>query len=293
MRANSNPSEILPRVWLGCITQDYEADNINELTKDIYQYFDGLIVVDHSKTEVIDNVLLGRLGGGEIIKLPFLCRHDWSMNAILYSKPVGIGDYIVIRDSAERISVDFAAIIKDFCHKFLVPNNVAVAVLHSKAVIVRYEVGASFRGSPHWGYVLPYTNYCICDLAAAMHDADKHFYSVRNQQRPRDHSIDHFLKYYLYKDSNHLLLGREHDFGQFLAAEAIRQKFLMLLRTKKIDNTPSGLLYYIEHNGLDDDMKVYFNSERILNDWYCYRILRHDYDAIERRRAENRLFDIQ
>ena len=85
------------KIWLCGITQNSFID-ISEMTEGVSEHFDGLIFVDHQSSDGTTQILEERKGAGEIISLPFMNQHSWSMNAFLASNKIEEGDWFLIRD---------------------------------------------------------------------------------------------------------------------------------------------------------------------------------------------------
>lgn len=282
----------MSKIFLLGITQD-NYQNIDEMTKDIYQYFDGLIFVDHQSIDGTKDLLESRKGDGEIISLPFRNDHSWSMNACLLSDKLLDGDFFILRDSAERLDIDFCKNIKQFISQ-LEKQNINSVYQYSKLLIAKYYSDGVFFSSPHWGYSARQPGIEI-DKQPGFEDPKTYAYSVRNETRPRHNFIDHFIRYYYtYKKSNHLLLGRENNILDFQAHEQVRQKFRnYCIRDLNIPPNVDGLKkYIIENKNLSYEFKWFVNFERILNDFYCYHALNHSLDEILERHKKNELFKI-
>ena len=104
------------KVYLCGITQN-QLKNIDELTKNCYQIFDGLIFVDAGSTDGTKELLEERKGCGQIIYRKWTNDHDLQMNEFLRQGPMKIGDWFVIRDSRERFNTEWVANIKVLINK--------------------------------------------------------------------------------------------------------------------------------------------------------------------------------
>ena len=95
-----------------------------------------------------------------------------------------------------------------------------------------------------------------------------------------------------------MLLGREKNIDNFHLHEQKRQEFKYKLETFNYPLTIEGVLNLFGKVGALKDnefikyIKDMINFEPILNDFYCYRILKHPLEDIKKRRANNELFKI-
>lgn len=279
------------KIWLCCITQNAK-NSIDEMTKDIGGFIDGLIFVDHQSSDGTFELLESRKGGGEIISLPWMDNHSWSMNGFLNSKKLQPGDYFIVLDSSERLSVEFAKNLRAMVREFEI-RNINTVYHYSKLVIARYNTNMMFVSTPHWG-LHGVQNHAI-RLEDTFPDPKNCIYSTRNDNRPADHFIGHFVKYYLYKSSNHLLLGRENSQQEYLSHEAIRNKFrLFCINELGIkDLNTNSLLNYLKNNTITYELSYFLNFEPILNDFYCYYVLGHSLEGVKKRRDEKKIFNIR
>ncbi len=281
---------INPKIWLIGITQNAKQD-IDEMTKDIMPYINGLVFVDSFSNDGTKELLEERKKEGEIISLPWMNNHGFSMQACLNSEKIQPNDYCILLDTSERLSLSFAQNLKEFI-KLLAIRNINTVYHYSKVVIFKYNTNLLFIGTPHWGLhgvqdhkirledTFPNTKDCV--------------YSVRNDRRPKSHFVNHFLKYYLYKISNHLLLGRENNHQEFQIHEEIRIKF-RLYCINELNINPlnlKNLIDYWKTNELNYQMKWFIEYERILNDAYCFNVLSHSVDDILERHKTNELWKL-
>lgn len=282
------------KVYCCGITQNSIQD-IDELTKDIYQYFDGLVWVDHQSTDGTKELLESRKSGGEIISLPWMRNHGWSMQAILNSNKILPGDYVVISDSQERLSVEFCKNIRNFIVE-IEKRGINTLFSYGKIFMFRYFPDIVFTPvSPHcWAQNLK-PHAVEMSQIPEFQDHKSYRYTIRAEKRPIHSFIDHFVKYiYEYKISNHLSCGRENDLEQYSKHEKARQEFLLYcLNELKIDQTMEALKKFILENELNYKMKSFFNFEPILNHFYCFHKLNHRYEDILERHTKNRIFKIE
>ncbi len=280
------------KIWLCGIVQNSQRD-VNEMTKYLGDSVDGLIFVCSEPTnDGTLQTLLERKGKGEIISLPWMENHSWSMNGFLNSRLLQPNDWFIVLDASERLNLHFAFNLREMV-KQLEIRNINAIYHYSKLVMARYNSSMFFTNSPHWG--LQGVRQHFIRLEDSIPNPRDCIYSTRNNNRPADHSLNHFLKYYLNKVSNHLLLGREGKEQEFLVHEEVRNKFrLHCLDILKINPlNVENLTEYCKNNKLDYTTAWFFNYEEILNSWYCYRILNHPLQDIRDRQVKKELFKIE
>lgn len=214
------------------------------------------------------------------------------MNGFLLNTKFRPGNWIILRDSCERLSPNFTKNIRGFIEQ-LEKNDVNTVYQYSKCLMFKKYEHQQFNHSPHWGLNSPRGKFLEIDKQINFEDPKNYAYSIRNDIRPKHHFIDHFVRYYLYDSSNHLLLGRENKQQEFLLHEEIRYKFKKYCEdTLGVNLTVNGLLEYVVNNDINYELKYYFNIEPILNDFYCFHKLGHSVEDILARKNKNQLFKI-
>ena len=270
------------KIWLCGITQN-EKQNIEDMTKDIYQYFDGLIFVDGGSTDGTLEILNTRKGQGKIINREWSNDHDLQMNGFLRANIMQNGDWFIIRDSCERLNADWANNLRNFIENFLEKNKVNSCVDRQKAFLVKYFDDMIFQGSPHWGLQGMRGGYI-----------DLYEYYGKNQQlfaweeRPfqRKHYIDSDMKYYfIYGRSNHCVL-HYYDNGKtperYQKQESIRQQFRNYCETLGIEFKLQSLINYWKNNQMTDTMKSFINNEKMINKFYRLNILNQEPEEVNK-----------
>jgi glycosyltransferase involved in cell wall biosynthesis len=272
------------KVYLCGITQN-QLKNIDDLTKNCYQAFDGLIYVDGGSTDGTKELLEERKGCGQVIYRKWTNDHDFQMNEFLRQGPMKIGDWFVLRDSRERFNTEWIADIKNLISK---AKNSGIRSIYNygKGFAFEYYDDMFFHGSPHWGLVGA-RNQAV-DLSQFFDENKKeHTWRLRDgeddPERDESYYIDHFFKYYyVYGRSNHLLLGRENDREGFQKAEARRVEFRMYCHSIGLEFTADSFLNYARNSGIGDaKFKNFINSEDILKDFYRKKILNESLKSIK------------
>ncbi len=280
-----------PKIYIGMITSAGNANNLEWLNV-ASQYIDGLAIVWHGHRDPGFETIENNKGCGFIVEREWYSHHSHSMNDFLLNPKIRPGDWIILRDSSEMLSKQFCENIRAFITQTEL-NNVNSIFHYSKLLIFKKFEHMTFISSPHWGLSRPQPNFAAFEQIFPR-DHEKYAYSVRQRTRPQDHWINHFVSYFLYDSSNHLLLGRDNDIPEFEKHEAKRIEFKQYLEnTLKINLTVDSLYNYWRNNELTPEMKKYINFEPILNDAYSYRILNHPHDEVSQRRQNKELFKIE
>jgi hypothetical protein len=260
------------KVYIGLITQN-EKSNIDELTS-VAQHFDGLAAVDHKSNDGTFELLDARKGEGFVEQIPYYSHHAHSMNHFLFNPKIEIGDWVLLRDSSERINEDFAKQIKEFV-LVLGAQGINSIYQYSKLLLFRRFPNQFFICTPHWGFQGARGNAVQVEKTNWFKSDEDYCYSVRNQKRDKFHFVGAYLRYYLILDSNHLMLGVElaEKLGLTYAdMEKRRMEFLVWLSSKGYSLSVSGVDALLQ-DGLDEQGKEFFRKEKILNDYYRYHCL--------------------
>ena len=272
------------KVYLCGITQN-QLKNIDELTKNCYQIFDGLIFVDAGSTDGTKELLEERKGCGQIIYRKWTNDHDLQMNEFLRQGPMKIGDWFVIRDSRERFNTEWVSNIKDLISRAKL-SGIRSMYNYNKGFAFEYYDDMHFNSSPHWGLIGARSK--AIDLSHYF-DENKKEHTWRQKEEKGDperddsYYIDHHFKYYyIYGRSNHLLLGRENDQEGFWKAETSRVNFRLYCNSIGLDFTPESFLNYAKNEGMKDiKFKEYINAEDILKKFYRKHILKESLESIK------------
>jgi len=272
------------KVYLCGITQN-QLKNIDELTKNCYQIFDGLIFVDAGSTDGTKELLEERKGCGQIIYRKWTNDHDLQMNEFLRQGPMKIGDWFVIRDSRERFNTEWVSNIKDLISRAKL-SGIRSMYNYNKGFAFEYYDDMHFNSSPHWGLIGARSK--AIDLSHYF-DENKKEHTWRQKEEKGDperddsYYIDHHFKYYyIYGRSNHLLLGRENDQEGFWKAETSRVNFRLYCNSIGLDFTPESFLNYAKNEGMKDiKFKEFINAEDILKKFYRKHILKESLESIK------------
>lgn len=271
-------------IYLGIITHN-QFKNIDELTRDCYQYFDGIIAVDAGSTDGTKELLEQRKGKGKIIHRSWTNDFDYQNNEILRQGPAKIGDWIFLRDSMERFNLSFVKDIRNYVN-FFKQNDVRYTHLRGKGFGFEYYDDMFFFGNPHWGLRNARPNYFnMFDLFPIERDFAYRLHDGEEGGRPLHHFIDHFTKYYfIYGRSNHLLLGREDKPQEYQELETNRQLFRIYCANLNIEFTLESLKEFLSKEDWKNDKYFLslFEKEEILKTFYRWHILKHDLETIKK-----------
>jgi hypothetical protein len=261
------------KVYIGLITNQGEETNISELTS-VSKYFDGLAAVYHGDKDKGYDILNERKGSGFVVQREFYSHHSHSMNDFLLNPKLEVGSWILLRDSCERVNEDFAKDLKNFL-ALLEVNGINTVYNYSKLLLFKKFEHQIFFGSPHWGLQGAQPGHIALEQQGLFKSEEEYCYSVRGKVRPEHHFIDHFVKYYLYDSSNHLLLDFPKQ-DEFLKQENNRIQFKNFCRNELgLSLTVDSLRKYLTENTINDKMKAFINESRILSDFYRFHKLGH------------------
>lgn len=266
------------KIWLGIITQDSEKD-IKELLE-VAPYFDGLAAVCHEPiNDGTYDLLETAKGEGFVIKRPYYFHNSHSMNEFLLNPKIRLGDWIVLRDSSERLNVEFAKELKTFV-KTLDAQTIGTVYQRGKVLMFRRWFNQQFVNGIHWGLFGARPNYIEIDKTPGYEDDKTHAYSLRNETRPAGHRYYHECKYLFDYgvNGNHLQLFHNHVNDLELHQNEM-VKFFSLLSDLGVNNT-NELIEYWKNNPLSKEMRYYINMERPFRNCYRYYILKHSDEEI-------------
>lgn len=270
------------KIYLCGITKD-QRQNIDELTRDCFWYFDGLIFVDAYSTDGTLELLEQRKGCGRILCQEWTNDHDLQMNVFLRRGGMERGDWFVLRDSRERFNPDW---VKDIRNLIQSLSNQGVCSIYNygKGFAFAWNDNMIFQGSPHWG--LQGARGGAVDLKNYFSEDEKqHTWRVPDGEgdRPLDNYIDHFFRYYfIYGRSNHLLLGNENNIDEYRRQETNRIIFRDYMHSLGVFSKEDMISYLKSENLLkDNNTKYILNEQKIMMDFYRKHVLGHSLEDIQ------------
>ena len=271
------------KLWLTGMTSAGNGDHLKELIEPIKEYFDGLIWVYHDDQKEFQadqhldsglRYLYDNKRDGEIIRSRWCNRFDFSRNIGLYQGPIKYGDWFLVIDTMERMHIDFALQIRDLIQRFD-KNEINGVYCRNKHLLFKYNENTSFVHNPHCG-VKGVTK--SIEISSLPFWKEEYWQNVRSLHRDKYEFIDHNLKYYLFPNTNHLVLNCESDQQFIVRRYMIRNEFFQELLKLGIDIQDfKAVKDYIVTGDLTETTKSCISEEKYLNDVYrFYRLNQKD-----------------
>lgn len=269
------------KLWLTGITNAGNGEHLKELIEPIKEYFDGMVWVFHTDNrepckhdhdegyKYLKNSL-----DTKVVLAPWCNRTDFSRNIGLYHGPIRYGDWFLTIDTLERMHVDFAAQIPELIQRFE-RTGIDGVYLRNKHFLFQFNEQTAYVHNPHSGVAGVKQSFEITSLPFWR---DEYWINVRAEHRDPYEFVDHNLKYYLFPNTNHLVLKCESDREFILHRYQLRGIFLNELNRLGIDSQDfNAVKSYIERGDLSDTAKQCIAEEKYLNDVYrFYRLGRND-----------------
>lgn len=264
------------RYWLTGVTTNYEGDNLKALIEPVKHLFNGLIWTFHDPQEDDDgwNYLLNNAGEGVIIPSTWSRRLDFSRNKTLFEGGMKEGDWFLVIDDKERIAPEYVEYLKRLSQE----ESWSGYAHEGKRLFYRYNEGIFYRGNPHEGLV---TEGVVQNIENA-NIPEGWFLNVRGEQRDEYEWVDHYMKYYFFPKTNHLLLGYETNVDYVKIRYNNREKLKNFMLDNGFDFSYDGFQEMWEKYYDTPLVKELINAEKILNDWYRYTILGERKGLIDR-----------
>lgn len=279
----------MSKIYLGLITSAGNAEHLNWYNG-ISDHIDGLAVTWHGEKDGGYDILDRNKGIGFINVIDYYGHHSHSMNHWFLNPAIRPGDWVILRDTLEQLNSNFLKDLRNFTN-FLKSRKIFSVYQYSKLLLFAKAEHQFFAGTPHWGLQGAIPDYLsIENVEGLFQDPKNYAFSIRNDVRPREEFINHFVKYYLMDSSNHLVLECGGNNEWYHEREMQRWAFKKLLETNGVELTYKALLEHITKNGLSDELKAFFNKERFLNDFYRFHILKQTVDEIIKDHPEKKLY---
>lgn len=261
------------KLWLCGITQNRRND-IDEMTKDTHQYFDGLVFVDGYSDDGTFELLNERKGEGKIIQRQWTNDHDFQMNEFLRQGPMQNGDWFVILDSPDRLNEDWCKNLRKETQK-LEEERVGAISMATKVYLAQYFDHMFYFQTPHWGL-----NGIVGDVKFYSEEEKKECVTSKRFDDPVKSALLHPVKYYyVYGRSNHcqLLYGQ---FGSEVLNRHENQRLNFRLYCQNelgLDLTLDSLEEYMRKGNFTQYFIDSVEMEVNLKDLYRYKILGQDF----------------
>lgn len=264
------------KLWLTGMTNAGNGDHLKELIEPIKEYFDGLIWVYHTDEENLQvgqkldaglQYLYSNKKEGEIVRTRWCNRFDFSRNIGLYHSPIKYDDWFLVIDTMERMHVEFASQIRDLIDRFN-KNDIDGVFCRNKHLLFKYNENTAFVHNPHCG-VKGVTK--SIEISSLPFWKEEYWQNVRKLYRDKYEFIDHNLKYYLFPNTNHLVLNCENDQHFMIRRYGIRHEFFKELKNIGIDIQDfKAVRDYIAFGEFNETTKQCIQEEKYLNDVYRF-----------------------
>lgn len=268
------------RIWLCGITQDRKED-IDEMTKDAHEYFDGLIFVDGYSTDGTFELLNERKGDGHIIQRKWTNDHDFQMNEFLRQGPMQNRDWFVTLDSPDRITDYWGKRLREEI-KTLQEEKIGAIQMAGKIYLAQYFDHMFYFQTPHWGL-----NGIVNGIKNYTEEEKKNYVTSKRFDDPVKSALLHPVKYfYVYGRSNHSNLLYQKYGPQILQAhESNRLQFrLYCQKNLGLELTLDSLAEYmkvsLENKDFDDFFLETVELEVNLKDIFRYKVLKQPFEEI-------------
>jgi hypothetical protein len=258
------------RIWLIGITTEGHKEDLKELIDPIKDHFNGLIWTFHYPIDEGYDYLESVKGEGETIKTKWCNRLDFSRNHSLFQGPMQVGDWFMTIDTLERLSSEFTKNLRSLCSN-LDSKRIDGVYLHNKRFLFKFKENTCFVNNPHEGIVGCSNTIELTNQPFWKEEYQK---NVRSEKRKDPlFYINHNFKYYLFPNSNHLVLGLEHDPDLIKKRYHYRSLFLKEVYEEGFYPFDPKSAKECVSRHLTKELKECINFDKFLNDWYRYEIL--------------------
>lgn len=275
------------KLWLIGITTEGHEQDLRELIEPIKDDFDGLIWTFHYPKDEGADYLEQVKGEGETIYTKWCNRLDFSRNHSLFQGPMKIGDWFLTIDTLERLSPEFTKNLRKLCVD-LDEKGIDGVYLYNKRLLFKLKEQTAFVNNPHEG---------IFGCSNTIELTNQSFWKKEYQKNVRDEKrkdplyfIGHNFKYYLFPNTNHLLLGFENDIELVQERYKYRSQFIKSIYDQGFDPFDIDSVKECVKGYNTSEIKECINFDKFLNDWYRYEILKerdgfensHDFKHIKK-----------
>ena len=271
------------KIWLTGMTNAGNGQHLEELIEPIKKYFDGFVWVYHDQNDFTAKEpedrwawlyddgynYLAKLTNSKVILAPWCNRTDFSRNIGLYHGPIKYGDWFMTIDTLERMHEDFAKQLPELIQRFD-RNGIDGVFLRNKHFLFKFNEQTAYIQNPHSG--VSGINQSL-EITSLPFWKDEYWQNVRHLHRDKHAFIDHNLKYYLFPNTNHLVLACENDPEFIKLRYQVRSKFLNELDGLNIDiQNFEEVKEYLIKGEYTDGVKSCVATEKYLNDVYRFYV---------------------
>lgn len=238
------------------------GDRLKDITEatSCYDYFDGLVFVDHLSKDGTKELLESRKKEGLIISRPYYKQHAHSQNEVLFSRHIKNGSWIFWIDSPERIKPLWLDCMRKQIESAEI-TGIGAFCFSGRPYLWRYYDFQEFICSPHW------TIKNIIGKYVSYGDENKDLYIENTRkEKPEDSYCLHPIKYwFVFNPSNEVeCMYNKFDIEIINKHENIRQQFRLYCEDK----------LKLSLESLDDLIKYMekVNNKEIIPDNYFLQI---------------------
>tara|TARA_R110002020_G_scaffold9274_1_gene36601 strand:+ start:1672 stop:2508 length:837 start_codon:yes stop_codon:yes gene_type:complete len=276
------------KLWLIGITTEGHQQDLKELIEPIKSHFDGLIWTFHYPKDEGADYLESVKGEGEIIYTKWCNRLDFSRNHSLFQGPIQIGDWFVTLDTLERLSPTFSKNLKSLAKQFD-QQGIEGSFIFNKRFMFKMKEQTCFANNPHEGIAGARAGATV-EFTRTDFWKDEFLKNIRSEKRQDEfYFVGHNFKYYLFPNTNHLVLHHEHDAELIKKRYQIRAEFMQEVKRLGFNPYSRQEVEKCLREGLTDKLKKCVNEEKFLNDWYRYEVLgfkdivdKHDFSFLKK-----------
>lgn len=259
-----------PKIWLTLVTQDKE-ESVDSMTRNIYNFFDGIIAVDGGSKDQTPIILNERKKAGAILYRKYDDNHDFQRNVIMTAGIMKTFDWMLLLDSEEQIQPEWCATLRDQV-KYYQQNNIGVGM------IGRPYFWEYYRDQVFWGNAHTWAN----PLRKLWINLDSSILIKKKMNHV--HGLINPFKYFLYPRSNETQIMYAR-FGPEIVKrhEELRQQAILYWEfTMGRELSLKGIEDYFweiynDPNKIDEVWINYMEFEHRFADYFRLKILKQDF----------------
>lgn len=210
------------KLWLLTMCQS-NYPKINDLIKDIYPTFNGIVAVCHNdKTSEAFDILEKNKGEGKIIKRDFVFHHGHSMSETLLCRHIKNGEYVVWLDSSDRMTEVFLKIVRSVIFG-MQSSDIDGIYADGRIWLWKYDDLQLIMGNPHWFLTPPPRQ----SISLNKEQKDAWFVNTRWENPSVSMCYNGCKYWFVYSNGNNQVLADYGKYGQEIVDfhEQTRQQF--------------------------------------------------------------------